>query len=366
MLGKVKTITLILTQSCNLSCLYCYEGNKDGKGMVFSVAKEILDKELNDDRFEDFLVDFFGGEPLLKFPLIKECVAYVEEHFSNKKICFTMTTNGVLARGEIKEWLSAHKDNFKISLSLDGTPEMHNKNRCNSFSLIDVEFFHQTWPDQPMKMTVSPKTLADLASGVIYMHEHHYEFSCNLAYDIDWSNPEFSSLLERELNKIIQYYLENPEVIPCQLFQYNFDRVPVKITNEQQVRACGAGVEMVTYSSDGKAYPCQFFTPLSLGEEASKEAESIVFKDLVTIDDFPEPCHSCPVISICHTCYGANYSQCHNIYQKDLNLCRLNKILFKAAAYLWLERYKRGDIKCAPNLIPQVLKGVEIILDQLD
>ena len=333
--------------------------------MVFSLAKEILDKELDDDRFEDFLVDFFGGEPLLKFPLIKECVQYVLDNYPNQKICFTMTTNGVLARGEIKDWLYEHRDIFKISLSLDGTPEMHNKNRCNSFSLIDVEFFHNAWPDQPMKMTISPGTLPQLASGIIYMHEHNYSFSCNLAYDIDWSNPENESILERELKKIIDFYLENPEIIPCQLFQYNFDRVPVKITKDTQIRACGAGVEMVTYSSDGKAYPCQFFTPLSLGEEASKKAESIIFKDKVTIDDFPEPCHSCPVISICHNCYGANYSQSGNIYQKDMNLCILNKILFKAAAYLWLERYKRGDIKCDKKIIPQVMKGVEIILEEL-
>ena len=363
MLGKVKTITLILTQSCNLSCSYCYEGNKDGKGMVFSLAKEIIDKELVDDRFEEFILDFFGGEPLIKFPLIEECVKYVSENYPDKKIIYSMTTNGVLAKGRIKDWLYEHRDNVKVSLSMDGTPEMHNKNRCNSFDLIDVEFFHNTWPDQPMKMTVSPDTLPELASGIIYMHEHNYEFSCNLAYDIDWSDPTYAGILERELKKIIDYYLNNPEIIPCMLFQYNFDRVPIKIDKNTHIRACGAGVEMVTYSSDGKAYPCQFFTPLSLGEEASKEAEKLVFKDEVTIDDFPEPCHSCQVISICHTCYGANYSQTRNIYQKDMNLCILNKILFKASAYLWLERYKKGDIQLAEHLIPQVLKGVEIILE---
>ena len=334
--------------------------------MVFSVAKDIIDRELNDERFEEFLIDFFGGEPLLKFPLIQECVSYVKEKYPQKNIFFTMTTNGVLAKGKIKDYLIENKDIIKISLSLDGTPRMHNINRCDSFSLIDVEFFHKYWPEQPMKMTISPATLPYLAEGIIYMHEHNYSFSCNLALDIDWSNEENESILERELKKIIDYYLNNKDVIPCQLFQYNFDRVPVKITKDSQIRACGAGVEMVTYSSDGKAYPCQFFTPLSLGEDTSKKAESIVFKDKVTIDDFPEPCHSCPVISICHNCYGANYSQTGDIYKKDMNLCKLNKMLFKASAYLWFERYKKGDIGCGKEIIPQVMKGVEIILEELD
>lgn len=366
MLGKTKTITLILTQTCNLSCSYCYEDNKNNKQMDFETAKKIIDKELDDDRFESFYIDLFGGEPFLRFPLCKEIVDYVLKQYPDKKILFTMSTNGILVRGEVKEWLVEHKDKILVALSTDGTPEMHNINRCNSYSLIDVDFFRDTWPTVPMKMTVSPETLGTLAEGVIYMHEHNYEFSCNLAFDIDWSNPENEGILERELKKLIDYYLEHPDVPPCQLFEYNFDRVAVRVTKETSLRACGAGVEMITYSSDGKPYPCQFFTPLSIGEEASEESEKLVFKDEVTIDDFDEPCHSCPVITICHNCYGANFSQSRNIYKKDMNICHLNKILFKAAGYLWIQKYKKGDLKCSPTIIPQLMKGVQIILEELE
>lgn len=364
--GKVKTITLILTQSCNLSCSYCYEDNKDSKGMVFSVAKEIIDRELKDERFGEFIIDFFGGEPLLKFPLIQECMEYLQANYKDKKIIYAMTTNGVLARGHIKEWLKEHKDIMRVTLSYDGTPQMQDINRCNSSSLIDVEFFHENWPFVPMKMTISPETLPYLAEGIIYMHEHNYAFTANLAYDIDWSNKDNESVLERELMKLINYYLEHPDTVPCQLFQYNFDRVPVKIEKNTQLRCCGAGVEMVTYNSEGKAYPCQFFTPLSVGEEKAKRAESFVFKDTVTVEDFPEPCRSCKVVMICQTCYGANYSQSDNIFKKDPNICKLNKILFKAAAYLWLEKYKKGQIKRDKKEHPQILKAVKIILDELE
>ncbi|MBQ4254950.1 MAG: 4Fe-4S cluster-binding domain-containing protein [Bacilli bacterium] len=363
---KTKTITLVLTQSCNLNCVYCYEGNKDGKTMSFETAKAILDKELPEEGYDSYQVDLFGGEPLLRFPLLKQIVEYGLEHYTNKNIRYVTTTNGVLCKGEIKQWLEDHKDIITVCLSLDGTPEMHNMNRCNSYPLIDVDFFHRNWPDTPTKMTISPLTLPYIAKGIIHMHEMGYPFSCNLACDVDWSKKELKDLLYRELMTLIDYYLAHPDVAPAQIFQFNLPRVASRPKGDAQVRTCGSGVEMCCYSSDGERYPCQFFTPLSIGEEKSKAARAIKFKDWVCVDDYPSPCRECPALCICPNCFGANFSATGNIYQKDMNLCILNKTLFKAAAYLFIEKYKRGQAKTDPDLIPQSLKGAEIILTELD
>ena len=74
---KIKTITITLTQSCNLKCSYCYENNKSPKVMTFNVAQQIIDKELqNKDKYTGFEIDLFGGEPFLQFELIKQITDY--------------------------------------------------------------------------------------------------------------------------------------------------------------------------------------------------------------------------------------------------------------------------------------------------
>ena len=70
-----KTITLLLTNSCNLNCIYCYEHNKAPESMSFETAKEILDSELiGRDMEVPVIIDLFGGEPFLNFELMKLCL----------------------------------------------------------------------------------------------------------------------------------------------------------------------------------------------------------------------------------------------------------------------------------------------------
>ena len=75
---KIKTVTLTLTQSCNLACSYCYEHNKSKNVMTFQTAKAIIDREIAKSKeFENIEFDLFGGEPFLEFNLIQEIVDYI-------------------------------------------------------------------------------------------------------------------------------------------------------------------------------------------------------------------------------------------------------------------------------------------------
>lgn len=72
-----RTITLTITEKCNLACIYCYEHNKSSANMSFETAKAILDKELREgEQAENTYIDFFGGEPFLNFKLMKQVVEY--------------------------------------------------------------------------------------------------------------------------------------------------------------------------------------------------------------------------------------------------------------------------------------------------
>ena len=241
---------------------------------------------------------------------------------------------------------------------------MQNINRSNSADRIDVDFFAKTWPDQPMKMTVSAKTLPMLAEGVIYMHEKGYNFTANLAYDVGWMGDESAPILERELMKLVNYYLEHPDVKPCWIFELPLYHVAYDKKTDD-LRQCGAGVEMVSYYVDGKAYPCHFFMPITVGEEKAANAKNLVFPHDVYPEHFGSPCRECPAVSICHTCYGADYSMTGDIFKKDENMCRMNKIIFKATAYLRWQQFKRGTLDVPADQKPYYLKAIQILLNEL-
>ena len=178
---SMRYVTFIVTQNCNLQCTYCYEHNKTRNSFDVELAKQIILKELSiEDEYSEICFDFFGGEPFLEFNKIREIVDYFKDKKFNKKVYFFAGTNGTLITKEVQEWLLANRDIFQIALSLDGTREMHNKNRSNSYDLIPVEFFAKEFQFLSVKATISPQTIDTLADGVIHLHNLGFKnISCN-------------------------------------------------------------------------------------------------------------------------------------------------------------------------------------------
>lgn len=162
-------LSFIVTHECNLRCVYCYESNRDNAQLDADQVKGIISEYLNNEKYASVQIDFFGGEPWLKFDLIKEVCEWVwERQWKNKYLFFT-TTNGTLIHGEVKEWLRKNKERFWCGLSLDGRRETHNKNRSNSFDKIDLDFFLECWPKQTVKMTISPLSIDNFADDIIFI-----------------------------------------------------------------------------------------------------------------------------------------------------------------------------------------------------
>ncbi|NMB78639.1 MAG: radical SAM protein [Methanomicrobiales archaeon] len=134
-------LTLSVTENCNLACRYCCYSDEypntrtpSHKMMNFETARTAIDyyaslleegKRFNPQRRPS--VGFYGGEPLLNFQLIKQCVSYFKETYPEIDALFTMTTNGTLLDREKCEFLMAH--DFSIAISLDGPEAEHNRNR---------------------------------------------------------------------------------------------------------------------------------------------------------------------------------------------------------------------------------------------
>ena len=146
----IKALCLHVAHTCNLNCSYCFasQGKYHGERalMSFEVGKRALDFLIeNSGTRHNLEVDFFGGEPLMNWNVVKELVAYarVQEKIHNKNFRFTLTTNGVLVDDEVIDF--CNKEMSNVVLSLDGRPEVHDRLRVDymgrgSYDLIVPKF----------------------------------------------------------------------------------------------------------------------------------------------------------------------------------------------------------------------------------
>lgn len=344
---KIKTVTLFLTHSCNLNCTYCYEVHKDSKKMSFERAKEIIDYEFNNvGDYNGIEVDLFGGEPFLEFDLIKKITEYIKSKKYKTPHVIFLTTNGTLVHGEVQTWLEENKDLVQCGLSLDGPEKFQNMNRSNSFNNIDLDFFLKNYPDQTVKMTISAETLPHLFECVTFAQNYGFKVSCNLAFNIDWSDPSNNEILSRELEKLCNYYIANPNIEVCSLLERPIELIGYeRPKNNETKKWCGAGTDMPTYDIDGEKYSCQFFAPISIGEEKAKQMKDSEWRRTIDNKLLDEKCQNCEILDLCPTCYGANFASTGSIYKRDINACKLTKLTLKAAAVLKAMKWQAGQLK---------------------
>jgi len=340
--SRRRTCTLMITHSCNLNCVYCYEKYKDEQSMPFDLAKEIIKKEFefvkNSPDFDEIEFDFMGGEPFVKFDLMKEIMEWTWSQKWNVPYIFFTTTNGTLITDEIKQWLVKHKERFVVGISYDGTDESQDMNRTNCSGKVDLDFFLETWPNQGAKMTISPESLKNLASGVIYLIEKgSHNFSANCGYGQVWSE-EDKKEFRNQLMKLAEYYLEHPEAERIPMFEKRWGIMLVK--REAKQKWCGTGTHMITYDVDGKTYPCHLFTPMVLGtQKAAELQEKMDFSSHeVNTDPF---CADCSLLNICPTCYGFNYRDTGNIATREKTMCEFFRIQTSVLAYYTQELLRK-------------------------
>lgn len=359
-----KKIMLLLTEACNLNCVYCYEHFKNPKKMSFATAKEILDVFYATTAPGDTaLIEVFGGEPFANFELMKQIDEYVMTVYSDRKTLFESTTNGTLVHGEIQTWLAQRRERYMVSLSLDGTREMHNKNRPflsgeGSYDSIDFNFFLNTWPDCQAKLTMSEYTLPNLAEGIIAIHEQGFVCDATLSTGVDWNHKKNEALFARELEKLVSYYVANPEKELCTMLNFDLRLVFAKL--DKTLRLCGAGEMTRCYDVAGNMYPCQGFAPVALGEGAVQFKDYDVTKFDLTKDN---PCANCKFFFICANCYSANLATTGCCHLVDRNLCMSYRLCILASAKIQFERLKLKQQLDEDDKL--ILKAVSVIQNEI-
>ncbi len=326
---KIKTTrvcTLMITHTCNLNCTYCFEKHKSSKRMTFDVATKILKKEFNtykgDIKSERLAIELFGGEPLTNFPLIQQIYEWTKKQILPFNYIFQITTNGTLLTTPIKEWLRQRKDDFRVVMSVDGTEVMQNKNRGCNLNDLPISFIKETWPDSYFKLTLSSETLPHYSEGIISLNEMGYKVASSLAEGQQWKKND-EIIYKSELEKIAEYYLNHPEKELEHPFNFLFkEYTDHRINDKLPQKNCGCGTTIAMYDTDGTLYPCHLFMPMVHGNQnILREINDIDFSNSTALVD--KQCLSCPILKVCKTCYGYNYSQRNDITCRDKGMCKL-------------------------------------------
>ncbi|MDO5540403.1 MAG: Cys-rich peptide radical SAM maturase CcpM [Eubacteriales bacterium] len=288
-------ITLQVTQQCNLRCEYCvYSGNYENRGhankkMSLETAKKAIDYAVMHSRdVTSLAISFYGGEPLLAFDLIKECVEYAKHAGEGKRISYSFTTNGTLLTEEKYEFLV--RNDFSLLISLDGPENFHNRHRKfansekGSFDTLfkNLSNLKKQYPDYFQK-NISFNTVLDsenpLNEVVNFTLSNHIvrdsEFSSTLVnpvnaktqmrtagnFILEYEYEKFKVLLwklgrleEKDISPVMRNHFREFKRIGSALERVNRSEVPEK---SHRGGPCLPGVRKLFVTAEGKLYPCE-------------------------------------------------------------------------------------------------------------
>ena len=273
----VKALCLHIAHDCNLACKYCFaeEGEYHGRRalMSFEVGKKALDFLIaNSGNRINLEVDFFGGEPLMNWNVVKQLVEYgrSQEKEHNKKFRFTLTTNGVLLNDEIMEFCNREMSN--VVLSLDGRPEVNDRmrpfrNGKGSYELIVPKFqkFAKSRGEKDyfVRGTFTRNNL-DFGNDVLHYADLGFE---KLSMEPVVAAPEEPySIREEDLPQIMDEYdrlakefvKRQKEGRGFKFFHFMLDLSQGPCV-AKRLSGCGSGTEYLAVTPWGDLYPCHQF-----------------------------------------------------------------------------------------------------------
>lgn len=345
-MGKRKSIMLLLTYNCNLRCSYCYEPKLASHRMSASKAKEYILHQIDllDEDYDSVEIQFMGGEPLLEFHLMRELSEWLWSlDLPQKLLVLFAPTNGTLLNEEMKEWFRANKDRIQLGLSFDGDFEMQDINRSGSSLQVDLSFFAGTWPDQSVKMTISPSTIAKLSKGVKFLHENGIRFiDADLAMgkELVWDRDSLE-MLRDELSRLADYYLEKDELIPMSMLRLDVCTI-LSAQKNASGKTCSCGEDLVCIDWTGAEYACHLFSPVALPIAEATRSRGIDFSKHENF--LSEECRCCVLRGACNRCCGMNYICTGEVNKVSAFHCNAFKIIFAANCKHELRRsLKKGD-----------------------
>lgn len=334
---------ILVTYKCNLRCSYCYEPKQRAFLLTAAKTKDYIMEQVRklDDRYDSFAIQYMGGEPLLAYPLVKEVSEWLwSQSFEKELKPLFASTNGTLLNEEMKSWFADNKDRISLGLSFDGDSAMQNINRSGSSGNVDLDYFSKTWPDQSVKMTISPQTISHLSDGVMYLHDKGFKIiTADLAMgtDVKWKKEDLT-MLKQQLESLSAYYMEHPDYVRFSMLNLDLDSI---LNNEKTEKSCSCGEDFICIDHDGTEYACHLFSPVACDEDKSHRSKGIDFSNHSLF--LSDKCSSCMLTHLCNRCAGMSYICYGDVCEPSPFHCAAFKIIFFAnckLVYLFAEKNK--------------------------
>ena len=385
-------ITFQVTEDCNLACVYCYEVDKKPKELEFEYAKMFIDILLTDPDpigvlgtdldwilKQGLIIDFIGGDALMCPELCDKILTYFQykayelnHRWKDRWRCSISTNGTLLGKPEVQKFLLKYKENISLGISMDGCPEMHDKNRVFKGGGGTMSTIMQNWgfyksymgEAASTKATLNKTSIPYLFESVKFLHETLELKQINMNFifeDMQLSKEDYIAI-DEQLNKVVPYILNHCDDMHLNMLGENFgigndveySKYNIK-EDYLQTGWCGAG-SMPCLSVNGKIYPCFRFTPNTMHNREeqdhhvgdvwngfNKKENFQVIRDQTREKISPKECFSCPTESSCSWCIGGAFSE-KGVFYRTTNLCGIHKLIDKHARNYWNQYNKLKGI----------------------
>ena len=354
----IKSLCLNIAHDCNLRCKYCFASQGDydthkRELMSFDVAKRAVDLLIRstEGKRQHCEIDFFGGEPLMNFDVVKQTIEYIreQEKIHNKIFKLSLTTNGMLLDPAKVKYLT--DQHISLILSLDGRPEVHNRMRPDAGGRDSYDTCarnqvyaakHRNGEEYYVRGTYTKYNL-DFTEDVRHMADLGFEglsmepvVGDDLSYAI--TDDDLPRIFD-EYDRLTDFYLQRyDEGRPFIYYHFIMDlyRGPCIA---KRLRGCGAGHEYMCVVPNGDIYPCHQFVGQdgyvigNVYEGVTNDTLPALFRDMHVLSK-PECCKCWAKFFCSGGCHANNIKYGGNIQTPYELSCRIQKKRIECAMYI--------------------------------
>ena len=381
--GKVvRELTLQITEDCCMACTYCYQHHKKSTKMTFEMAKNIIDKllneELNNINKENTLaifINFIGGEPFMNVELMDKICDYLIKQLINLKhpwlyhLKLSICSNGLLYfTPKVQEFFIKYNGFCDFNISIDGNKELHDKCRIDlngqgtyDRAIAAAKDFQAKYGFMPStKMTLAPDNIEYLTEALINLiNEGYFIIPFNCIFESGWTY-EHATILYYKLKEVANYLIYNNlyNKVNIRMFSEHFYQ---PLSEENNDNWCGGvNSNSIAIDAQGDIFPCIRYMESSLnGKQPAlilgnishgmyqTEIEKTNFKLIANItrrSQSIDECFYCPIAAGCSWCSGFNYEEFGTPNKRATYICCMHQAQALANVYYWNTLYKYLNI----------------------
>jgi uncharacterized protein len=354
---EIKSLILPVSGKCNLRCSYCF-ASENGKFAFRNIttfeSKRIIDFLFIHLKLKEIEITFFGGEPFLNFKTIEFVLNYIKENYPDRKIRYSITTNGTVLNERLINLIKQHS--ISVLISIDGPKEITNHridiNGMSSFdrTIKTINILKEEGIPIHLRATMS-NDFQKFVEVYDFFEKKEIPFKIIFAHDSENKNYTLANykkclkLIENQLNSLILYYIkliDDNRKIYCDSIT---DKLKFLLYRTKNYHACTGGRTMFSITSTGDIYSCEHlagFTKYSVGNiQNGINTNRLKILRSINVENI-EACKQCWLRYFCAGgCFSNNLTSTSYILRPDENRCELIKLEHKFIIALFYEINKR-------------------------